>query len=70
MLYEVITLSGGGEAPGEGRKPVPVCTVRVPDPVCHVIATHAGEGDLVRRSTEALIVHHADFMSYEPFKNL
>lgn len=42
----------------------------VPDQVCHVIATHAGEGDLVKRSTEAFIVHHADFMSFEPFKNL
>jgi len=42
----------------------------VPDPVCHIIATHAGEGDLVRRSTEATIVHHADFMSYLPIKNL
>ena len=42
----------------------------VPDAVCHIVATHAGEGDLVRRSTEACIVHHADFMSYEPFKNL
>jgi len=42
----------------------------VPDAVCHIIATHAGEGDLVQRSTEAYIVHHADFMSYEPFKGL
>ena len=42
----------------------------VPDAVCHIIATHAAEGDLVKRSTEAYIVHHADFMSYEPFKNL
>jgi len=42
----------------------------VPDEVCHIIAAHAGEGDLVRRSTEAIIVHHADFMSYLPFKNL
>ena len=42
----------------------------VPDPVSHIIATHAAEGDLVKRSTEAFIVHHADFMSYEPFKNL
>jgi putative nucleotidyltransferase with HDIG domain len=41
----------------------------VPDEVCHIIATHAAEGDLVRRSTEAYIVHHADFMSFEPFKN-
>jgi len=42
----------------------------VPDAVCHIVATHAGEGNMVRRSTEAFIVHHADFMSYEPFKNL
>jgi putative nucleotidyltransferase with HDIG domain len=41
----------------------------VPDEVCHVIAAHAGEGDLVRRTTEAYIVHHADFMSFLPFKN-
>jgi putative nucleotidyltransferase with HDIG domain len=42
----------------------------VPDPVCHIIAAHAGEGDLVQRTTEAIIVHHADFMAYLPFKNL
>jgi putative nucleotidyltransferase with HDIG domain len=42
----------------------------VPDEVCHIIAAHAAEGDLVKRSTEAYIVHHADFMSYLPFKNL
>ena len=42
----------------------------VPDAVCHIIATHAAEGNLVTRTTEAWIVHHADFMSYEPFKTL
>ena len=42
----------------------------VPDRVCHIIAAHAAEGDLVKRSTEAYIVHHADFMAYLPFKNL
>ena len=42
----------------------------VPDRVCHCIATHAGEGDMVKRSTEAIIIHHADFMSYLPMKNL
>jgi len=40
----------------------------VPDRVCHIIAAHADEGSLVKRSTEATIVHHADFMSYLPFK--
>lgn len=42
----------------------------VPDDVCHIIAAHAGEGELVKRTTEAIIVHHADFMSFLPFKNL
>ena len=41
----------------------------MPDAVCHIIAAHAAEGDLVKRSTEATIVHHADFMSYLPFKD-
>jgi putative nucleotidyltransferase with HDIG domain len=41
----------------------------VPDQVCHIIAAHAAEGDLVKRTTEAFIVHHADFMAFLPFKN-
>ncbi len=41
----------------------------IPPEVCHIIAAHAGEGDLIKRSTEAYIVHHADFMSFLPFKN-
>lgn len=40
----------------------------VPDAVCHLIAAHSEEGNLVKRTTEAIIVHHADFMSYLPFK--
>ena len=40
----------------------------IPPEVCHIIATHASEGDLVKRTTEAFIVHHADFMTFEPFK--
>jgi putative nucleotidyltransferase with HDIG domain len=40
----------------------------LPDEVCHMIATHAGEGNLGKRTVESLIVHHADFMSYEPFR--
>jgi len=27
-------------------------------------------GAMVKRSTEATLVHHADFMTYLPFKNL
>ena len=41
----------------------------VPPEVCHIIAAHAHEGDLVKRTTEAYIVHHADFMAFEPFKS-
>lgn len=41
----------------------------VPPEVCHIIAVHAHEGDLVKRTTEAYIVHHADFMTFLPFKS-
>jgi putative nucleotidyltransferase with HDIG domain len=41
----------------------------VPPEVCHIIAAHAGEGDHVKRSVEAYIVHHADFMTFLPFKS-
>ena len=40
----------------------------VPPEVCHIIAAHAGEGDHVKRSVEAYIVHHADYMTFLPFK--
>jgi len=39
----------------------------LPDEVCHMIATHAKEGNLGRRSVESQIAHHADFMTFEPF---
>ena len=42
----------------------------IPDEVCHIIAVHSKEGDAFKRTTEGLIVHHADFMAYLPFKNL
>lgn len=41
----------------------------LPPEVQHIIATHSYEGDSVNRTTESIIVHHADFASYEPFKN-
>ncbi len=34
----------------------------------HIIGTHSKEGDLGKRSVESIIVHHADFVSFEPFK--
>jgi putative nucleotidyltransferase with HDIG domain len=39
-----------------------------PPEVCHIVATHAGEGNMVKRTTEAYLVHHADFMTFLPFK--
>ena len=40
----------------------------LPPEVQHIIATHSKEGDLGMRTTESIIVHHADFASFEPFK--
>jgi len=41
----------------------------IPAAICHIIAAHATEGNLVKRSTEAYVVHHADFMTFLPFKS-
>ena len=40
----------------------------LPAEVQHIIAAHSKEGDLGDRTIEAIIVHHADFVSFEPFK--
>jgi putative nucleotidyltransferase with HDIG domain len=40
----------------------------LPAEVQHIIATHSKEGDLGKRTVESIIVHHADFVSFEPFK--
>ncbi len=40
-----------------------------PPEVCHIIAAHAGEGNMIKRSTEAYVVHHADFMTFLPFRD-
>lgn len=41
----------------------------LPPEIVHIIAAHAGEGDMIKRSTEAFVVHHADFMTFLPFKD-
>jgi len=33
--------------------------------VVHIIAAHAGEGNMVTRTPEAIVVHHADMMDFE-----
>ena len=40
----------------------------IPDEVVHIIAAHSKEGDFTERSIEAIIVHHADFLNFEPFR--
>jgi putative nucleotidyltransferase with HDIG domain len=37
----------------------------LPEEVVHMIATHAKEGDGGYRSTEAMIIHYADFINFE-----
>jgi len=41
----------------------------VPPEICHIIAAHAREGDHIKRTTEAYIVHHADYMTFLPFRD-
>ncbi len=40
----------------------------LPDEVLHVIAAHSKEGDGARRTIEAVIVNHADFVNFDIFK--
>lgn len=40
----------------------------LPDEVLHIIAVHSKEGEGRWRSPEAIILHHADFINFEPFK--
>jgi putative nucleotidyltransferase with HDIG domain len=42
----------------------------LPDEVQHIIATHAHEGDDGYRTPAAVIVHHADFINFEPLRDL
>ncbi|KPJ65427.1 hypothetical protein AMJ44_10200 [candidate division WOR-1 bacterium DG_54_3] len=40
----------------------------LPQEVIHIIAAHSKEGDGARRSVEAVIVNHADFINFDIFK--
>ena len=42
----------------------------LPEEVCHIIAVHSREGEGSYRSPEAIIVHHADFISFETIKSI
>ena len=40
----------------------------LPFTVLHMIAYHSKEGDLGKRTAEAIIIHHADFVNFEPLR--
>ncbi len=40
----------------------------LPAEVIHMIAVHSKEGDHGGRTVEGWIIHHADFMTFEPFR--
>jgi putative nucleotidyltransferase with HDIG domain len=40
----------------------------IPQEVLHIIAAHSKEGDGERRTVEAVIVNHADFVNFEVLK--
>jgi putative nucleotidyltransferase with HDIG domain len=40
----------------------------LPDEILHIIAAHSKEGDGARRTVEAVIVNHADFVNFESLK--
>jgi putative nucleotidyltransferase with HDIG domain len=40
----------------------------IPAAVQHVIATHSKEGDPYKRTPEAVILHYADFMNFDPIE--
>ena len=40
----------------------------LPKEVVHIIAAHSKEGDGARKTVEAVIVHHADFVNFEALK--
>ncbi len=42
--------------------------VGLPAQVIHIISSHSKEGEFVKRTIEAIIVHHADFVNFEPFR--
>jgi len=39
----------------------------LPDKIIHIIGSHSKEGNFAKRTIEAIIIHHADFLNFEPF---
>jgi putative nucleotidyltransferase with HDIG domain len=55
------------------RHPISGCALAaefgLPEPVQHMIAAHSKEGDGGYRTPEAWIIHHADFVNFEPLRS-
>jgi len=54
--------------PVSGSKLAEECGL--PEDVVHIIYAHSKEGDTIKRSPEAIIVHHCDFIDFEIKKSL
>jgi putative nucleotidyltransferase with HDIG domain len=39
--------------------------VGMPVEVCHIIAAHSDEGEKVKRTPEAILIHHCDFIDFD-----
>jgi HD superfamily phosphodiesterase len=39
--------------------------VGLPLEIAHIIAAHSREGDAVKRSREAIVIHHCDFIDFD-----
>lgn len=54
------------------RHPISGCAlaarIGLPEGVQHIIAVHSKEGDGGYRTPEAWIIHHADFVNFEPLR--
>jgi putative nucleotidyltransferase with HDIG domain len=42
--------------------------VGLPDEIVHMIAAHSKEGDMVKRTPEAVLINHCDFIDFEIVK--
>jgi putative nucleotidyltransferase with HDIG domain len=55
------------------RHPISGCALAaelgLPETVQHIIAAHSHEGDKGHRTAEAYIVHHSDFVNFDPLKD-
>jgi len=81
LLHDVGKLLEIEESGGAFRKSVDGTLVRhpfsgvaladahgLPAEVLHIIGTHSKEGDPYKRTPEAIILHYADFMNFDPIE--